>query len=181
VRFLDKHLRDSEKKTYVADIERRHGERLRRFLASRLRDRAVDANDLAQEVFLRMLRIEHLETIRSPESYLFMVAFHVLHQHVMRRAAIPESVEITALIDQIESGPETDPSHRAELDQRIARLHRAIEQLPPNAQAVLLLHRRDGWTLEAIAEKLGFSRANAAKYLAKALLHCRLQLGASEP
>jgi DNA-directed RNA polymerase specialized sigma24 family protein len=44
------------------------------------------------------------------------------------------------------------------------------------AQAVLLLHRRDGYSLEEIGKQLGFSRANAAKYLSKALLHCRQYL-----
>ena len=167
-------LRD--KKTFVADIERQHGHRLRRFLASRLRHRAADAHDLAQEVFLRLLRIEHHETIRSSEAYLFTVAFHVLHQHVLRRAAMPETVEISALIDELEAAPGSDPLARAETQQQLESLQMALQQLSPKAQAVLILHRRDGLTLDEIAEKLGFSRAMAAKYLGRALLHCRQRL-----
>lgn len=162
-----------DKQTYVAEIEKQHGQRLRRFLASRLRHCAADVDDLAQEVFLRLLRINHHETIRSPEAYLFTVAFHVLHQHYLRSAASPESVEISALNDEMESGSDQDPLRDAELAQRLTALQSTIGQLPPKAQAVLLLHRRDGWTLDEIAVALGFSRANAAKYLAKALLHCR--------
>jgi DNA-directed RNA polymerase specialized sigma24 family protein len=51
-----------------------------------------------------------------------------------------------------------------------------LQQLSPKAQAVLLLHRRDGYSLEEIGAQLGFSRAMAAKYLSKALLHCRQRL-----
>lgn len=166
----------SDKQAFVADIEKQHGQRLRRFLAARLRHRAADVPDLVQEVFLRLLRIDRHETIRSSEAYLFTVAFHVLHQHVLRQSAMPESVEITALIDQMESRPESDPVTRVETQQQLEELQGALQQLSPKAQAVLLLHRRDGYSLEEIGARLGFSRAMAAKYLAKALLHCRQRL-----
>ena len=166
----------SDKQAFVADLEKQHGQRLRRFLASRLRHGAADVQDLAQEVFLRLLRIDHHETIRSSEAYLYMVAFHVLHQHVLRRSAMPEAVEITALIDQLESAPGSDPVTQSETQQQLEELQGALQQLSPKAQAVLLLHRRDGYSLEEIGAQLGFSRAMAAKYLSKALLHCRQRL-----
>lgn len=166
----------NDKQTYVAEIEKQHGQRLRRFLASRLRHQAADVHDLAQEVFLRLLRIDHHETIRSSEAYLFTVAFHVLHQHVLRRAAMPETVEITALIEELESTPRSDPATQVETQQQLEELQGALMQLPAKAQAVLLMHRRDGYSLEEIGKKLGFSRAMAAKYLSRALLHCRQQL-----
>jgi RNA polymerase sigma-70 factor (ECF subfamily) len=174
--FLGADLALSDKQAFVADIEKQHGQRLRRFLASRLRNHAADVQDLVQEVFLRLLRIDRRETIRSSEAYLFTVAFHVLHQHVLRRSAMPESVEIGTLIDQMESAPESDPATRAETQQQLEVLQAALQQLSPKAQAVLLLHRRDGYSLEEIGVLLGFSRAMAAKYLSKALLHCRLRL-----
>ena len=169
-----------DKQAFVANLEKQHGQQLRRFLASRLRHRGADVPDLVQEVFLRLLRIDYHETIRSSEAYLFTIAFHVLHQHVMRRAAIPESVEISELIDQMEAAPDCDPANQAETREQIEQLQDALQQLPPKARAVLLLHRRDGYSLEEIATQLGFSRANAAKYLAKALVHCRQHMPRSD-
>ena len=169
-------LTPDSKQAFVADLERRHGPRLRRFLASRLRSAAVDAGDLVQEVFLRLLRIDRHETIRSSEAYLFTVAFHVLHQHALRRSATPEAVEIGAVVEELMSGPDSDPASRAETQQRLEGLQSALRELSPKAQAVLMLHRRDGYSLEEIGAQLGVSRAMAAKYLAKALLHCRQRL-----
>jgi RNA polymerase sigma factor (sigma-70 family) len=166
----------SDKKAFVAEIEKQHGKRLRRFLASRLRHGTADVPDLVQEVFLRLLRIDQHETIRSSEAYLFTIAFHVLHQHLMRRSAAPEAIEITTLIEQMELTSDADPVNEAETQQQLEELQQALQQLSPKAQAVLLLHRRDGYSLEEIADQLGFSRANAAKYLAKALVHCRQHL-----
>jgi RNA polymerase sigma-70 factor (ECF subfamily) len=164
------------KQAFVADLERRHGSRLRRFLASRLRSAAADASDLVQEVFLRLLRVDRHETIRSSESYLFTIAFHVLHQHALRRSATPEALDIGALVEELASGPDDDPSSRAETQQRLEALQNALGELSPKAQAVLLLHRRDGYSLDEIGTRLGVSRAMAAKYLAKALFHCRQRL-----
>ena len=167
-------MEELQKQALIASIEKQHGARLRRFLASRLRaSLAADVPDLAQEVFLRLLRIDHLETIRSSEAYLFTVAFHVLHQHVLRHAAMPESVEISTLISEMESAPDSDPVVQTERQQQLQELQQALSGLPPKGQAVLLLHRRDGYSLDEIARKLGISRAMAAKYLGKALLHVR--------
>jgi RNA polymerase sigma factor (sigma-70 family) len=85
-------------------------------------------------------------------------------------------VEISALINELESSPESDPVRQFETQQQLAELQGALQQLSPKAQAVLLLHRRDGYSLEEIGKQLGFSRAMAAKYLSKALLHCRQRL-----
>ena len=137
----------------------------------------TDVEDLAQEVFLRILRIGcHHEQIRSSESYLYGVALNVLHRHLSQRSAAPEPVEISALAEEMETAPNADPVVQAEMHQQLQGLQGALRQLPEKAQAVLLLHRRDGYSLEEIATQLGFSRANAAKYLSKALLHCRQRL-----
>ena len=59
---LDKHR-------FVTGIAREYGGRLKRFLRHRTRN-AADVPDLAQEVFMRLLRAPHHEEIRSPEAYL---------------------------------------------------------------------------------------------------------------
>lgn len=169
----------SDKKAFVAAIEHQHGRRLRRFLAARLRNAAADLPDLVQEVFLRLLRISDHETIRSSEAYLFTIASHVLHQHTLRRSALPEAVEITDLLTEVQSTHD-DPASHLEIQERLRNLQRVLGDLTPKAQAVLLLHRRDGYSLEEIGNRLGISRAMAAKYLSKALLHCRKHLARGE-
>jgi RNA polymerase sigma factor (sigma-70 family) len=170
----------SDKRAFVAALEKQHGHRLRRFLASRLPHRVPDVQDLVQEVFLRLLRIPRHETIRSSEAYMYTIASHVLHQHLLRRSVAPEAMDVTELIDQIGAAPQSDPAVQAETQQQLEELQGALEQLSPKARAVLLLHRRDGYSLEEIAAHLGFSRAMAAKYLSKALLYCRQRLQEDE-
>ena len=62
-----------------------HGDQLRCFLLVRVRNIA-DVPDITQEVYLRMLRVPNVESVRSPEAYLFTVAQHVLRRNSVRRS-----------------------------------------------------------------------------------------------
>jgi RNA polymerase sigma factor (sigma-70 family) len=165
---LSKDLRIS----FVSNIASRYGHRLRRFLSQRLGN-VSDAPDLAQEVFLRLLRVEHHETIRSPEAYLFTVASHVLHQHTLRQSMTPVSVDISELFSELQLTSTDDPSASVDVEQRLEQLQHSLKALPPKVSTTLMLHRFAGFSIEEIGQQLGVSRPTAKKYLARALTHCR--------
>lgn len=155
-----------------------YGQRLRRFLSVRLRD-VQDIPDLAQEVFLRLLRVNRHELIRNPESYLFTVASHVAHQHTLRRSARPVSVDIAEVLPELQADSGGDPVNQAVNAERLKMLEAVLQQLPARVAATLVLHRLGGYTVQEIADQLGVSRETAKKYLARAVEHCRAQqLGA---
>lgn len=153
-------------------IASHYGARLKRFFTLRLRNES-DAPDLAQEVFLRLMRVEHYETIRSPEAYLFTVASHVLHQHTLRQAAIPASLDISEVFAELQLISDDDPAVRAEGQEKLRELERALASMPVKISATLLLHRFAGLTIEEIGRQIGVSRPAAKKYLARALIECR--------
>jgi RNA polymerase sigma factor (sigma-70 family) len=159
------------KHDFLVGIEKAHGRRLRRYLAARMRNAAADVADLTQEVYLRLLRIENHETIRNPQAYLFTVASHVLHQHALRQAAAPESVQLMDVAADLASGADTDPELQVQFRQRFEELGRALFEHSPRAYATLILHRRDGVPLQQIAARFGVSYSMAKRYLAKALAY----------
>lgn len=136
--------------------------------------------DLVQEVFLRLLRIKRHETIRSPEAYLITIASHVLHQHALRQSAKPEAIDVMDALEELETVFEEDPIVRTETRQRLDELERALQALSVKARTALILHRRDGYSLDEIGKQLGISRAMAKKYLAQALSHCRRHVSKPE-
>jgi RNA polymerase sigma-70 factor (ECF subfamily) len=158
--------------TFVSEIASRYGRRLLSFFTQRLRNRA-DAPDLAQEVFLRLMRVEHHETIRSPEAYLFTVASHVLHQHTLRQASTPASIDISEVFAELQLTSGDDPMARVDAQQRLEQINRSLAQLPPKVSSTLLLHRFGGLSIEEIGRELGVSRPAAKKYLSRALKQCR--------
>jgi RNA polymerase sigma factor (sigma-70 family) len=161
--------------TLVADLAASHGNQLRAFLVARVRN-VADLPDVVQEVYLRMLRIRSIESIRSTEAYLFTVAQHVVQQHTLRQVAAPPSVELTQMLDVPSTTPDVDPVLATDAAQCAEQLQGAIEELSPKVRATFLLHRRDGLSLEDIGTRLGISRPMVKKNIMKALLHFRQRL-----
>lgn len=167
-----------DKYAFVTGLAASHGERLRRFLATRLHRARQDVPDLVQEVYMRLLRVERPDSIRNPEAYLFTIANHVLYQHALRKVAAHE----TSSLDDFDAAPDmdADPASQVELQQRLQNVDKALSQLSDKAHAALILYRRDGFSLEEVAARLGVSLAMVKKYLAKAILHCRQQMPPGE-
>src|SRR5262249_59548102 len=57
---------------------------LRRFLVGRAGVAAADVEDVAQEVFLRLMRYEKAELIDHPQAYLYKVASNVATEWSIR-------------------------------------------------------------------------------------------------
>lgn len=161
--------------TFVLAVEARYGRRLRRFLAARLVNPA-DAADLAQEVFLRLLRVERQDKIRNPEAYLLTIASHILHEHSLRQAALPASLDITEAIADAAMATDADVALQLHVQRNLESLDRALARLSLKARAAFVLHHRDGCTVDEIASRLELSRSMVKKHLANALLKCRQQL-----
>ena len=168
----------SGNRNFVASIAARYGPRLRRFLSVRLRN-ADDVPDLAQEVFLRLLRVEGYESIRSPEAYLFTIASHVIHQDAVRRSSEPTSVDIAEVFSELRTPASDDPPDQAAHAQQLDELERILAYLPARVATALVLHRVAGYSVQEVADELGVARETAKKYLARAVEHCR-NLRASE-
>lgn len=162
-----------DRKAFLNAIVRDHGQRLRRYLASRLKSPSADVPDLMQEIYLRLLRMPRHETIRSPQAYLFTVAHHVLHEHRLSQSAVPEAVEISDVLAEIESPAAQDPLAQLEARQQLEALDKSLQEVSPRAYATFVLHRRYGFSLDEIAKHFGVSRPMVKKYLAKAVVHCR--------
>lgn len=164
-----------EKRAFIDTLAAQHGQRLRRFLFARVRN-AADTSDLVQEVYLRLLRVDDHETIRMPEAYIFALANHVLYQYRLRQARSNEGAELLDVLSDAHAELENDPLVQSHNQQQIEELEEVLKDLSPKARATLILHRRDGLTLEQIGSQLGVSRPMVKKYLARALLRCRQAL-----
>ena len=166
-------MRSETKHAFLTSVERSFGQGLRRFVSARLRNAAADTPDLMQEVYLRLLRIDDHEAIRNPQAYVFTVASHVLHQHALRQSTSLDSVGTIDLESRLHADIQSDPAAEVETEQAFEALGRSLQKLSPKAYATLILSRCEGLTLEQIGERLGVSRAQVKKYLARALIHMR--------
>ena len=163
---------------FVAALAVSHGSQLRRFLLVRVRNSA-DVPDLVQEIYLRMLRIPDHDAVGSPEAYLFTVAQHVAHQHLIRQSNVAPPAELKDMLGELAQIP-NDPAGEVGAQQSLEELERALHRLSPRERATFLYHRRDGITLQEIANRFGISRQMVKKYLANATLELRRHLREKE-
>ncbi len=150
-------------------------EELHRYLARRLRG-SGEAEDLSQEVYLRLLRVEGGELIRSPLDYLYGIASHVVYQFRIRthRDLVTYDSELVSGMEAQLQAPEPEgPVDRLGLQ---GELTRALDQLPPVHRAVLLLRSRDGCSIPEVAHQLGLSAHTVKKYLFQARAKVRATL-----
>ena len=165
------------KEQFIASVAALHGRQLVRFFASRLRS-AADAQDLAQEVYLRLLRLERPDLIRSPEAYLFTIAANIARENALRTSSRPLHI---ALQDVSSDDLSVDSTHWTALApedavhqaSRVHQLEEVLTGLSPKARAALIWHRRDGQTYKQIASRLGISANMVKKYLVHAVAYCR--------
>jgi RNA polymerase sigma-70 factor (ECF subfamily) len=167
------------KHALVEELATRHGQGLRRFLRSRVRN-VADIPDIIQEVFLRLLRVPDHEAIRAPEAYIFTVAPHVAQQHSLQQAPETASAHFSDALSELRAVTEADPALEVMAQQSVELLDRALLQMSCKAQATFLLYRRDGKSMDEISRELGISRAMAKKYLVKTLVHFRKHLKDAE-
>jgi RNA polymerase sigma factor (sigma-70 family) len=133
---------------------------------------SADAQDLAQEVYLRLLRVERLDLIRKPRSYLLRIAANLLCEWRLKAPqARPHDSEALAALAATE-----DPEADAIRERRAQRVSAELERLTPAVRAALVLQVRDGLTYEEIAIRMNATRRMVKRYLLEgyALLRARM-------
>jgi len=160
---------------------RSHARELQRFLLRRVGDRN-DADDLSQEVFARLMRVENVELIRDPFAYLLGIATHVVREFRQRKQdqrVIFDSDMAESLADNPGAESHADLVSNVDLLELQNWLDSALKKLPPTHQTVLLLVKRDGLSYEEAATKTGLSIHTIEKYLVEA--RARLRMIMKEP
>ncbi|MFC5345537.1 RNA polymerase sigma factor [Brevundimonas staleyi] len=121
------------------------------------------AEELVQDVWLRLLGRPGGGAIRSPRAFLLTVAARLSMDQARR--ARPETRERDDEID----GGQADQAERLLLKQ-------IVREMPPPLRDVFLLSRFEGLTYESIAERLGVSVKTVEWRMSKALAHCAARL-----
>lgn len=126
---------------------------LRKFLAGRGAARVADLDDVAQEVFLRLMRYETADVVRHPQAYIFKMAANVAAEWAIRSrhrlAHEPRWLDNLVAQDTIEEAFDTEVVQR--------EIKRALETLTARERAILKLHFEEGLSKPEIAARLAVS------------------------
>ena len=164
------------RKDLIERLFREQSGRLWAFLGRRLRQRS-DIGELVQEVFLRMLRVEDIKALRSPEAYLYTVARNLLKERAAQGARAQRTLDVgdPCVQEQLAELPALD----ADIDSqaRIKQLREVLRELPPKCHLAVVLYHWHHMSSVAIAAQLKISPQMVRKYLSQAVVHCRRRMG----
>jgi RNA polymerase sigma factor (sigma-70 family) len=133
------------------DVVRTHSPRVFR-LAYRLTGNRHDAEDLTQDVFVRVFRSLDSYTPGTFEGWLHRITTNLFLDGVRRKTRI----RFDALPDDPERLPGKTPSPATEIDERLfdPDVQRALDALPPEFRAAVVLCDIEGLSYEEIAATL---------------------------
>lgn len=138
----------------------------------RLADDPALAEDILQEVFLRIYR--KLNWLEAPELFrhwAYRIASREAFRRLRQERRWAEQVRDEAVLETIEA-PQPEAS-RAEMNE----LAQFISRVSPAARAVIVLHYYDGMPLAEVADVLGVALGTVKSRLAYGLESLRRALG----
>src|SRR6516225_7622126 len=107
--MLAKRVMSDPKRRFIEKLFAEHGGALQRYIYRRIRTKS-DAPDLAQEVYVRMLRVSDTEAIRNPQLYLYTVASNLVKEHAVQQLRLTTSPELdeTSMAERLGELPALD-------------------------------------------------------------------------
>lgn len=149
-------------------IMRRH-ERLVLVTALRLLGNLEDAQDVSQEVFLRLYRnLEKIGAVENLPGWLYRVTVNVCHDLARQR---PARVSMEELPELASTG--ADPQLSATRRERRRALRMSLRFLSEKERAAMVLRDLEGLSTEEVARALGSSQATVRSQISKGRIKVR--------
>ena len=128
-----------------------------------------EADDLVQEVFLRLSRRADLGSINRVESYLFRVARSALADRFRKQARTP--VQMVSYDDSMHGEAGITPERVYSGRQAFEQLIEALAELPDRTRRIFVLYHLENMKQKDIANRLGISLSTLEKHMARANRH----------
>jgi RNA polymerase sigma-70 factor (ECF subfamily) len=143
------------------------------FLCARLGNRQA-AEDVAHDAYLRVLERTDSGQIEHPRAFLYRTALNLVvdrhRRHQVRQAESLDALEADGRFLSAELQQDM------QLDQRLAMMQKALDELSKVCRDCFLLRKLDGLSHQQIAERLGISRSLVEKHIVNAMKHCRVRM-----
>ncbi len=157
---------------------------LLRFLTARLGDAAA-ADDIYQELFVRLRAGALPNDLSNPKGYLFRMAHNLANETTRaRRRQVARDADWTDATTQ-RMGANTVSDAAAADDalaakERLASVMRALESLPLKSREIFMMCRVQGLSHRDIADRMRISTKTVEKHMTAALKHLSLILRPQE-
>ena len=168
---------------FEALIERHHDE-IYRYLWRLLNsagwsDSAIEAQDLAQEVFLRAYRaFGRLRQGSNHRAWLYKIATNCAYTALQReRQRTQHNEPLNDEVHHVSAGVGESPDHQVIVNETLQTVRQCIAALPPKQGAAVTLRHVQGLSYAEIAQALDCSADSARANVYQGLRRLRSELG----
>lgn len=148
---------------------------LLRFFRRRVRDPA-EAEDLVQDVFVRLAQRGSLNDLDNLAAYIFETASSVVVDRGRRRRTRAADVHDPFDAEQ-HGGADFAPDRVLEGRERLRRASAILLELPERTRHIFMLRRMEGLRYQDIASRLGISVSAVEKHMQRAMTYLIQRLG----
>jgi len=148
---------------------------LLRFLSARLRD-ADAAEDVLQEVYIRISNANLPHTIENPVGFLYRMASNLSLDHIRKHKQQRIRDKTWSEVNTEHDGnggfahfPDADNVLMAK--ERLAVVTKALQTLSPKAREAFVKHKLNGEPYKKVAKDMNVSIGTVAKHMMKAIKH----------
>lgn len=166
---------DALVRTYLA-----RRDMLVRFFAARVGHRA--AEDLAQELYLKLASRHETAEAENPLALLYRIATNLMldrargeRRSAVRDGAWRQAAHLSLGGEDVADEPAADEAVASR--QRLRQLVEAVAQLPPQMQRAFRLHKLEGLSHAETARVMGLSVKSVEKHISAALKTLAARLG----
>jgi RNA polymerase sigma factor (sigma-70 family) len=160
---------------FIAALYQRHRRSLLWYLTRLLPNRA-DAEEIAQEAFVRLLGAAQLETDPGrARNYLFATATNLARDNYRRRSARADGAHVALDDIQLEAD-EPLPERSLDAERGCRIVASALRSLQPRPRQAFLMYVQEELTYERIALTLGVSKKTIERDIALTIALCRSRL-----
>ncbi len=140
---------------------------LRAFLTQQTRS-LDDAEDLVQEIFLRLWRMGERSEIRSFKAFAFKMACNLVKDRSRRTYTRMMRQSVPAGEVQLSDLGEGEPSSVVQSQQMLGIVAETMAKLRPATREAFLLYRVEAWPHARIAARMGISVSMVEKHVSQA-------------
>lgn len=171
-----------ENKTALEELFQNHGPGLIRFLSRKMKS-TEDAEDIAQNAFIRIQRVANSGELDNLKAYLYQTASNLAIDQLRREKLHNNYVnqETTKHLSQDESSSpsmadQCTPDRLLTAQRQLKEIRKALDSLPVKCRQAFLLHRNKGLSYSEIAQEMCVSVSSVEKYILQSLKTCRKAL-----
>ena len=159
----------------IKALFQRHNDELVRYLTGHLKSRD-EAVEVAQEAYVRLLRLDDASTIGFLRAFLFRTATNIAIDRQRKNGRAQAYVEHESADASAQIFGFT-PEREVAAKQSLQHVVECIESLPVKCKHAFVEFKFKHRGYDEVAEEMGISTSMVRKYVIRALVHCTETLG----